>query len=408
MLSTANPIPPHPTARIAVFGFDIAEISQIRRIRALRALGHHVHSFTMRRQNMNADFSPEWANTHLFSTENENLPRRAAVVAASILKMAGHRARLQQTDIIIARNLDMLAIAHAARAMAGAGRVPIVYECLDIHGALCGHGARNRALRAVERALLDRSKMLVVSSPGFLRQYFDPVQGYRGPSALWENKLAAGTALPLRPLTRQVQNSGAPLRIGWIGTIRCAPSLALLAAVADRMGDRVRIEVHSVVHHHALPGFAATVAARPNIIVQGAYDYPQDLPRIYGGVDLVWAQDLWQAGTNSDWLLPNRIYEASWAGCPSLAVAGTETGRRVAGDGLGWVIDRAEPALLCALIASLTPQQITDRGQSLLDRPAADFVQSGADIQGVIDRVLTVASATGATPPTLRIKGRAG
>jgi hypothetical protein len=48
------------------------------------------------------------------------------------------------------------------------------------------------------------------------------------------------------------------------------------------------------------------------------------------GCDAVWAQDLWQSGANSDWLLPNRIYEASYFGCPSIALA---PGRRPGG---GW------------------------------------------------------------------------
>ncbi|MCI5042830.1 MAG: glycosyl transferase, partial [Donghicola eburneus] len=108
--------------RIEVFGFDVAEISQIRRIRALAALGHQVHSFTMRRENMNKAFEPDWPNTHLFMTENENLQKRVAVVAKSIWKMRRYRKSLATADMIIARNLDMLAIACAARVIAGAPR----------------------------------------------------------------------------------------------------------------------------------------------------------------------------------------------------------------------------------------------------------------------------------------------
>ena len=140
-------------ARIVVFGFDVGEISQIRRIRALIALGHDVHSFTMRRDNMNMDFEPDWPNTHLFMTSNENLPKRAVVVARSIVKMTGHREMLKGADVIIARNLDMLAIAWAARAMAGASDVPLIYECLDINGALCREGRKADAMRAAEQFL---------------------------------------------------------------------------------------------------------------------------------------------------------------------------------------------------------------------------------------------------------------
>lgn len=380
-------------AKIEVFGFDVSEISQIRRIRAIADLGHDVHSFTMRRENMNSDFEPDWPNTHLFMTQNENLPKRAMIVAASILKMTGHRERLRAADMIFARNLDMLAIAWAARALAGVGsgpnQVPLVYECLDINGALCRDDAKSRAMRGAERRLLSDIQMLVVSSPGFIRNYFEPFQSYDGPWALWENKLAAGKALPERPNVERktVRKPDDPLRIGWVGTIRCAPSLEILAALAERMGQAIEIHIHGVLHQHAVPNFYAIVGQHKNIIFHGAYDYPDDLATIYDGMDLVWSQDLWQSGNNSEWLLPNRIYEASWAGCPSLAVAGTETGRRVHDDALGWVIDKPEVELLYDLLTNLPRSEIAARRGALLARPASDFVQSSDEIADVIQQV---------------------
>lgn len=380
---------PPAAARIEVFGFDVAEISQIRRIRAMISAGHQVHSFTMRRQNMNQGFEPDWPNTHLFRTRDENLLLRVGVVAASVVRMIGFRSRLRRADMIFARNMDMLAIAWAARAMAGAARVPLVYECLDINGALCGSGFKSRAMRAAEKFLLGRIQLLVVSSPSFVTEYFEAIQDHHGPWALWENKLAAGAPLPPRPEHRTAPERGGPLRLGWVGTLRCATSLALLAEVADRMGPAVRIEMHGVVHRHAVPDFDTVVYARDNMVYHGAYAYPDDLARLYGDCDLVWAQDLWQSGGNSDWLLPNRIYEASWAGCPSIAVAGTETGRRVVEDQLGWALEAPEPEALIDLLNRLTPEEIRNTGQALLDRPAEDFVQSIADIDRVIAEIRT-------------------
>lgn len=384
-------------AKIEVFGYDVAEISQIRRIRAFHALGHDVHSFTMRRENMLTDFTPDWSNTHLYVTENENLLKRAAVVAASIVKTTAHRARLRAADVIIARNMDMLAIAAAARLLAGARHVPLAYECLDIHGALTGTGKKSQAMRAAERLLLREVRMLIVSSPGFMRNYFEPVQGYKGPWALWENKLATGSTLPPRPKappqnapesTHAARPADAPIRLGWVGTIRCAPSLDILTQTASAQGARIEIHIHGVIHHHVLPDFDATISRHQNITFHGAYNYPHDLARIYDNLDLVWSQDLWQSGNNSDWLLPNRIYEASWAGCPSIAVTTTETGHRIAEDSLGWVIDTADAESLITLLQTLSPEDIAARRADLLARPDETFVQTPTDIEDVIQRIL--------------------
>lgn len=386
--AAASPPMPARDTKIEVFGFDVNEISQIRRIRALIALGYGVHSFTMRRQNMNADFAPDWPNTHLYETQNEALLKRVGVVVGSILKMVRHRTRLRQANLIIARNMDMLAIAVAAKWIAGA-KAPIIYECLDIHGSLTGQGTKSKLMRGAERVLLRAVALVAVSSPGFIRNYFEPIQGYRGQFAIWENKIASGAPLPVRPKTRGPVPQGGPLRLGWVGTIRCAATLEILTQLAAQMGTAIDIHIFGVIHHHVLPGFDGKVAACPNITVHGPYTYPDDLPALYSRFDVVWSQDLWQRGENSDWLLPNRIYEASWAGCPSIAVTGTETGRRVVEDGLGWAIGTADAAALQTLLESLSPSEITARGQALLDRPATDFIQSPDDLSTALDPLLS-------------------
>jgi hypothetical protein len=46
--------------------------------------------------------------------------------------------------------------------------------------------------------------------------------------------------------------------------------------------------------------------------------------------------DYLDAGTNSDWLLPNRVYEGGLFGSLALARSGTAAGRLVERDRLGW------------------------------------------------------------------------
>ena len=150
------------------------------------------------------------------------------------------------------------------------------------------------------------------------------------------------------------------------------------------MGPRVQIVLRGVVHRHQLPEFDRVLSLRPNMRYDGPYTYPDGLAQAYRGLDCVWAQDLWQAGANSDWLLPNRLYEAGYFGCPAIAVAGTETARAVQQRALGLVIPEASAArLIPALEAGRTALTRLRRG--LLARPADEFCLSPGAVAGMLD-----------------------
>jgi succinoglycan biosynthesis protein ExoL len=371
--------------KVVVFGFDAAESSQIRRIRSLMGSGHDVVAFTMRRANMNPGFQPDWRNIHLFMVDNERIARRLLVLFLSCFRIVAHRRELRGADVIMARNFDMLLLAHVARLVAPGAPIPIVYECLDIHGSFTREGRAGKVFRWLERFFLSRSQLLVVSSPGFVDNYFRPVQGYTGKAHLLENKIWFGGPPPPRRESADNIADGKPWVLGWVGSLRCEPSFRILLETAARLGDRVKIEMHGNIHRHVLPDFERRIAEHPNIVYHGPYPYPEGLAEVYSACDFVWAQDLWQAGANSDWLLPNRIYEAAYFGCLSIAVAGTQTGRKVAGDALGYTVDAPTPEALITLIASLEPAEVESRRAGLLAKPASDFVYSAAEIDAVLD-----------------------
>jgi succinoglycan biosynthesis protein ExoL len=290
-------------------------------------------------------------------------------------------------DMFVARNIDMVLLAWIAR-LTLPTRPPIVYECLDIHALMTAAGAKATLARWIERRMLARTALLVLSSPGFATHYFQARQGYSGRWFLLENKLwFPADPLP-RPQAPTPRLSGARLVLGWVGAIRCAPSLDILLAAAAAAPDRLQIRIHGVIHRHALPDFDARIAALPNVTYAGPYSYPEGLGAIYDGCDLVWAQDLWQRGANSDWLLPNRIYEASWFGCPSIAVAGTQTAARIAADGLGIVLPTADADALLAALDALTPAALDRLRRSVLACPETALAQSPADVDALVAATL--------------------
>lgn len=376
--------------KVAVFGADAAEAAQVKRMDALMSSGFDVQGFMMRRANMNKDFEPFWPNLHLYDTENENPKQRLIAVAKSIVKVARNRNLLRGTDVIMARNADMLMIGAVARMLTPGATPELVYECLDINNQMLGQGRKNKVFRWVERRLLARTDTLIVSAPKFIENYFAPVQGWTGRTVLVENKIwtADPAAMP-RPSASDIPDRAAlgddaPLIIGWIGTLRCQQSLDLLVAAAKALGPKVQLAMHGVVHYHAVPDFDATVAAHDNITFHGPYAYPKGLGAVYQNCDVVWSQDMWQWGTNSTWLLPNRIYEASYFGCPSIAVAGTGTGDRVE-QGLGWTIAEPTSDALVALIEGLSAEDLTEKRRAILDRPDREFLQSPDEMRDALD-----------------------
>ena len=189
---------------------------------------------------------------------------------------------------------------------------------------------------------------------------------------------------------------GRPLVLGWVGTLRCPRSLEILSEVARRAGPDLRVELHGVIHRHQLPGIEDQIAAHPNVSLHGKYSYPADLGRIYARLDCVWGQDLWQAGANSDWLLPNRLYEAGYFGCPLIAVAGTATARRLAQDGTGLIV---EAPTADAVLAALVEPQALDAARARLGMmDATAFLQTPEEF---------AATLLGTPPPETRARLRA-
>lgn len=342
---------------------------------------------SFRRGSMNVDFQPDWPNIDLGTLPNPRMTTRMAALARAVPRLFAGLRQLRSADIVIARNFDLLVLAWLGRVLSGA-RPRLVYECLDIHSLFTGTATVNAIMRFLERALLRRIDLLWVSSPGFVGHYFEAVQGYAGQHVVIENKLVFDGPPPPRPQVADRRRPGRPFRLGWVGSIRCAPSLSILAETARRMGDDIEIAVHGNIHRHAVPEFDAVLAAHANIRHFGPYSYPTDLAQIYLGCDAVWSQDLWQRGANSDWLLPNRIYEASWFGCPSIAVAGTETGRRVEEAGLGVVIAEPTAEALADALHSLGPDDLSAISRHILALPDREFRLELPDVDAALRPVL--------------------
>jgi hypothetical protein len=374
--------------RIAYFVHDLGDPAVDRRIRMLRAVGAEIALLGFRRAAEPIDAVAGVPAEDLGQTHDARLAQRAGLTILHALNPRRWRRAVQGCDVVMARNLEMLAIAARVRD-AAAPAAALVYECLDIHRLMLNAGPAGMALRALERRLLGRSRLLIVSSPAFVDAYFQPRQALSTPHLLLENKVfdpaMAGTRPPIRP-----RPPGPPWRIGWFGMIRCHRSLDLLAELARRNPGLVEVVIRGRPAYGEFDDFQAQVDQSPGLAFGGPYR-PQDLPDIYGDVHFTWAIDYFDEGRNSSWLLPNRLYEGALFGSVSLALAGVETGRWVAARAAGVVLN--DPlADAERLLRDLTVEAYRELQDQVLARPL-DEVATGVD--ECRDLVRTLAAGVG-------------
>lgn len=304
-------------------------------------------------------------------THDARLLQRVAATVKGALRVGRLREILANADVVMARQLELLAIGARARRLLAPGAT-LVYECLDIHWLMIARGVPGWAMRRLEGRLLGKCHLLIVSSAGFVREYFSKYYRTLPPVLILENKMLAqeiGDTAAIRAFERPPRP---PWRIGWFGNIRCRRSLALLSEVARLLPGQVEVVIRGRPAYTAIPDLNERVAEQPGLTFLGPYDRSRDLPRIYGEVHFAWAIDFFNEGGNSDWLLPNRIYEGSLFGAVTLALASVETGRWLADHGAGVLLSEPLESSLVRFFQGL------DEEGYLAARAAVDALPLGA------------------------------
>jgi hypothetical protein len=370
--------------RIAYFVHDLTDPAVGRRIAMLRAGGAEVVVFGFRRVEAAPGEVGGARAVDLGRTHDGRFGQRLWRTALAAVGIERWRGQLARADLIIARNLEMLAVAQAARVRCRLD-ARLVYECLDVHRLMLDAGPKGQMLRLAERALMRRASQLVVSSPAFLTHYFEDVQGL-GRELELATLLVENKVLDLdgqRPVRRKPA-AGPPWRIGWLGAIRCQKSLDLLCDLARARPDLVEVKIAGRPAYGEFRDFDAQVAEAPGVSFLGPYT-AADLPALYGDCHFVWAIDFMEAGLNSDWLLPNRLYEGGRHGAVPIALSSVETGRWLAGRGFD--LPLADLDDLEGVLEGLTPAAYADLRAQVDAQPAGAFAVGRVECRDLVRRL---------------------
>ena len=349
--------------KIVYLVHDLSDAGVAKRIAMLKAGGTLVSLAGFRRTAQ----SIESAAFDFGQTYNGGFIQRAWSVLKQVFFIEQHKALFTDTDIIIARNLEMLAIAVRGRSLCSK-KPTIIYECLDIHRLLLGSGPLSTGLRALETWLLKRASAIITSSPAFISEYFKGIL----PIKLIENKVYPAPAIPTHHSPR---TAGPPWKIGWFGMIRCRESLAILTELVKKSEGKVEV----------------IIRGRPSL------DQFDDFNKLTGSTPglqfLVWAIDKFEDGLNSSWLLPNRLYEGGLFAAVPIALKDVETGRTIERLGIGRSIPTLSAESLHYYFNLLTAEKYHSMEQKVSALPPSTWSFSDQDCAELVAWLGTIHGA---------------
>lgn len=368
---------------------DLSDPAVRRRVSMLQAGGAEVTLAGFRRMEKPAAELEALSPIDLGPTHDGQFAQRLAAVGKAALLLGARLGGVRRPDIIIGRNLEMLALARRAKALFSA-EMPVVYECLDIHRLLLGHGGISWALRMAERMLGGNVALLMTSSPAFVRNYFQRFGQIDAPVALLQNKVLELDRLPAVAAEMKMQSPplpGRPWQIGWFGALRCRKSLKLLAAFTRQAQGRFQVVLRGRPAYSEFADFDGFVAAEPYLRFEGPYRNPEDLAAIYGEVHFTWAVDFFEEGLNSSWLLPNRLYEGCLHGAVPIAMADTETGRFLADRHMGLRLNEPSVEALAALLGGVDAESYAAMHNRIAAEDRGTWVCDRRDCRALVERL---------------------
>ncbi|WP_234902619.1 glycosyl transferase family 1 [Agrobacterium larrymoorei] len=376
---------------ILYLAHDLADPAIRRRVMTLQT-GGAIISLAGFKRGENALASVEGLTPVILGeTADGRFAQRVMSVVKSSIALSGLLAAVPRPDVIIARNLEMLALARRANAIYG-GDVPVVYECLDIHRLLLNDGLPGNLLNSAQRYFARGARLLITSSPAFVENYFTPRSNLDLPVMLQENKVLMLDGIDAAMPAPRVPEADEPWKIGWFGALRCRKSLSILADFARRMDGRVEIILRGRPAYSEFDDFDSFVARAPHVTFHGPYKNPEDLASIYNEVQFTWAIDFFEEGQNSSWLLPNRLYEGCLYGTLPIALEGTETARFLQKRDIDHVLPVANAETLEALFHGMTEQVYLESFASLIAIDRHQWITDQNDCDELVRKLHSLAA----------------
>lgn len=334
------------------------------------------HSSALNRVNdcRNGDFDIELYDD---GTDKVNISIYKRIFSPKIIKAFAHLIK-SDTDVLWCWGLDACIIGSIASVFKPNTRV--VWDITDINPHLLKGGLISRALRFVEKILISRAALLLLTSEAFYSQYYAQYIAQKKVLVI-ENLLPGRPSLDLPP-----PPDAAPLIITYSGIFRSPSVLTLVRGVAEEMPDQIIFQLHGYPDRTIDPHFFDYIISHRSINYHGRFR-PEALPSIYAESHLSWALVDPSANDNERWLLNNRIYNGVSFSRPVVATAGTFSGHLVKARGIGETCELTV-AGACQMLRMLLKDNMSEYNKLRKAMPHPETAHLSGEYAKAIQRVL--------------------
>jgi succinoglycan biosynthesis protein ExoL len=292
-----------------------------------------------------------------------------------VIALPAMRRAMRRNCLVYTFGLDMAIITF----IAGMGlQRPIILEIGDIRSIQVASGLTGYFTRLLDRYVVNASWLLVATSQGFVDGYYRKWLNTRTPALVLENKLESSMAeaghIEASALMEGKPLVDRPLRIGYFGLLRCGWSWQVLETLALSRPSEVEIVVAGYPTSPVdLPERAAKLI---NVDFRGEFSSPNDLPALYGKVDLVWGCYPYpdQGDWNWRWARTNRFYECCFFQKPIISLASSGDASEVDRYKIGMVIHDQSIEKVVDVLSGISPGDLTHWQDNLSKLPRNVYV----------------------------------
>ena len=255
-------------------------------------------------------------------------------------------------------------IAFAARLQC---RRRFIYEESDMPYLSVGNQMIRKWLSRIDKRIIQKSLLTVMTSDGFIDYHF----GSERPKNIVVVPNRVNPGLMNLPYTMKLQHDWNHISIAFVGGFRYLSVLNFAEVIGEIFPQHEFHVFGNIISNgerlHAL------CEKYSNIHFHGKFKNPDDLPRIYGSIDLVLAS-YDATSINAQYAEPNKMYEAIFFRVPIIVSKGTFLSRKVESLGIGYTINGLNKDDIREFLTSLTKESYENKIKGLNAIPREEAI----------------------------------